>query len=1037
MAIKNKSLLFAVSLLGGVAFYSNTVEAYTITANEIYRQARQGNYSFFQRLARYNGAVNMQNRFGDTAYCVAMRYDDAAAQELLLNYGADAHHPCVKQINEEKEQYARREAQANQRRRTANSSFENDSGNNYLWWGLGALAVGGGVAALASGGGGGGGSHSDGNTSGGNTGGGTGEGSGGGDTGGGDSSGGDDSGNLPSDPSTAPTISADVFRTEEYNNSNYLEGIKAAGAYSYMYTQGENGELISHQANSDAPLEKVKVGVIDTGVYTNKDLDGKIVGGYDLNPYNNMGNIRGYMASPTQHFYIFQQGDKYYIVGAQYMTDEGAWGISREYATDNRTILSHTYEELDDALKAYGLSLDQFTVMNGSGGSTPGSDYANAIDINDIYSLWNAVADLNHGTHVAGLIAANKNDEGSHGVAFENGEIVAVSWDLSSGLADTVKKMVDEDDVRVFSNSWGSASTADDNATDAKQLLYQDMDTMRAYAHVANNGGVWVQAAGNEGQTEPGKYAGIGGLNLSLYGYNGPGKYEVPFLAVTALDYSTRDANAPSGYLDSSYANWCGSASRYCLAAPGTEDVSTGAVQDGVFPDTGTSMSTPVVSGSIALLMGYYPWLSAQNVAYILLETANDEGEYANDQKYGQGALDLEAAVTTPIDGLRLASSSSFDSLTPVGVSKLSLSSSMQNKILKALPKTVTAFDALNRPFEYDTKNLVNETHASNANFRNAVSRMAMGGAKKTVKDEKTGFAFTSSESLNNGGQANLASMEVVSETDAGETRFYYAQNSKYDTPDSVLTPSNNPYLAMNEAYGAENTMKLSDTSKFKLALQTGENGLYERDYEQDNHSFTERSYAFSGEYSFNMTDYLELATMGGMLMENDALLGMNGTGGFGIKDSSTYYMGIRAALNLTPNLSLIAAYYRGYTQGADTPMLAISDLQTESFMVAGEYKLNAKDKVGLSFSSPLSVVKGRASLMYAGGRDNYSDTIYMNKLTTSLTPEAKEYDLGLYYQGEPKEDLSLMGKIQARFNADGEKGVTDYIGIVGMQSNF
>lgn len=64
------------------------------------------------------------------------------------------------------------------------------------------------------------------------------------------------------------------------------------------------------------------------------------------------------------------------------------------------------------------------------------------------------------------------------------------------------------------------------------------------------------------------------------------------------------------------------------------------------------------------------------------------------------------------------------------------------------------------------------------------------------------------------------------------------------------------------------------------------------------------------------MTDYLEIATLGGMLMENDALLGMNGTGGFGIKDSSTYYMGLRAALNLTPNLSLVAAYYRGYTQG-------------------------------------------------------------------------------------------------------------------------
>ena len=154
MAFKNKSMLFAASLLSSVVFYSNSAEAYTITADEIYRQARQKNYGFFQRLARYNGAVNMQNRSGDTAYCVALRYNDEAAQEILLNFGAKDNHPCVRKINDEKEQYARRETEV-QRRYSRSLKLDSDTGNNYLWWGLGALAVGGGVAALASSGGGG------------------------------------------------------------------------------------------------------------------------------------------------------------------------------------------------------------------------------------------------------------------------------------------------------------------------------------------------------------------------------------------------------------------------------------------------------------------------------------------------------------------------------------------------------------------------------------------------------------------------------------------------------------------------------------------------------------------------------------------------------------------------------------------------------------------------------------------------------------------------------------------------------------------
>ncbi len=980
--------------------------AYSLTANEIYRQANHGNTTFLHRLSRYQGAIDLQNYSGNTAYCLALRYNDTQAQNLLENYGANTHHSCVQKVNEQKEQYAQSRTRKNAIRPSSSSYYKtDDSGNNYLWWGLGALAVGGGVAALSSGGGGGSdSSHFEGEISG-----------------------------PPVDSDKKPTISADVFKTQEYSKGNFLDAINAAEAYSYMYSKDDKGNLISHQANSDEQLKKVKVAVVDTGVYSNADLAEKIVGAYDVNDYNHQANIwTSFKAANGFQSYIFFKNGSYYFVQAKPNEKDATQVYMNVGRSENGSYeLSET--ELNKVLADYGLTKDEFSLVNSGNAADPGTSLINKFDIYDLDTVLGVISNINHGTHVAGIVAGNKNDSGMHGVAFENAQIVAVSWDLENNISEIVKTLTDNG-VKVFNNSWGTPANSIINADNASLIQYSD--DAKAYAYAAKGGAVWVQATGNEGLHNSAIQTGLPTVDLSHYGYAGPGKYEVPFLAVAALDYSTKDANAPSGYM-ANYSNWCGSAAGYCLAAPGSTVESTGAVDEGTLAESGTSMATPVVSGSVALLMGYYPWLSAQNIAYILLETANDKGEYANSQKYGQGALDLEAAVTTPIGGLGLPTSASFNSLSSAGLSKLSLSSAMQNKILKVLPKSVTAFDALNRPFQYNTENLVNETHASNANFRNAVSRMAAGSNKKVIKDEKTGFSFSSSETLDNGGKANLASMEVVNETDKGATRFYYAQNSKFDTPENVLTPSTNPYLAMNEAYGAENTMKLSDTSKFKLALQTGENGLFERDYEQDNHSFTERSYAFSGEYSFNMTDYLELATMGGMLMENDALLGMNGTGGFGIKDSSTYYMGIRAALNLTPNLSLIAAYYRGYTQGADTPMLAISDLQTESFMLAGEYRLNAKDKIGLSLSSPLSVVKGRASLLYASGRDNNSDTIYMNKLNTSLTPEAKEYDLGLYYQGQPKEDLSLMGKVQARFNADGEKGVTDYIGILGVQSNF
>jgi hypothetical protein len=365
--------------------------------------------------------------------------------------------------------------------------------------------------------------------------------------------------------------------------------------------------------------------------------------------------------------------------------------------------------------------------------------------------------------------------------------------------------------------------------------------------------------------------------------------------------------------------------------------------------------------------------------------------------------------------------------------SKLLLGTATQSKIKKSLPKMVTAFDALNRPFEYETSKLVSATHASNANFRNEVSHAAISKPSKVIKDEKSGFTFSSHEALAKNGQEHLSEVSVVHETDKGSTRFYYAENSQYTNAESAVRPTSNPYLTMNEAYGAEHTLNLSDVSRLKLSLQTGENGLYGRDYEQDHQSFDERAYGMGAEYSFDLTDYLELSALGGLLYEEDAMLGMNGRGGFAIKDGSTYYAGIKAMFNVTPNFTILAAYYRGYTEGRDTSLLSMSNLETESYMMAGEYKLNKENKIGLSLRSPMSVVKGKSSFRYASGRDNYSDRIYMRRLTSSLKPAAKEYDLGMYYIGEPKEDLNITGKIEARFNADGEKGVTDYLGIMGM----
>ena len=1033
MCRREKFLLFIAVLLLGMRPLVVQAYSYNLSAASIYYQAQQHNEEYFQLLKRYAHAIDLTDNNGNTAYCLALQARDGQTMNYLAQHGANVRHSCVARVVSKRDEQMQKKYPEKQqvRSRYKNRGFFDDDKN--IWYTAGAVAlIGGGVAAIVAGSGGGGGGSGKKQ-----------------DSGGGSKK--NDAPYVYDDVEPAvPSgelhdMSASQFKTKEYKKGNFLDAIRAAEAYSVIYKQDDKGKVFGKQADSDEDLAKIKVGVLDTGTYVHNDLKGTLKKGYDLNQYNRDASIWGYIDSEGNETYVYKKGSLYYY--------------ARFHHGEDNTVYLETYPEgtrpqgvSKEQVEAYvknvsGVNFKDMTLMNGGGYGTPGKDMSSFMtkdpgDGSWMSNWYELATEVSHGTHVAGIIGANKDDKGMHGIAFDNAEIYAMSWDMDQKISSTIKSAV-SDGVQVFNHSWGTSVIegvvdADQTESLLNQGLLDDtyIDVFKSYAYAAKNKAVWVQATGNDGKHNATLENGLGKIDMSKYGYEGAGEHEVPYVAVTALDMATADNTAPSGKI-ASYANWCGSASGYCIAAPGTDVKSTIAVQDSVLSMDGTSMATPVVSGSIALVNGYYPWLSAQNVAWLLLETANNTGEYSNSQKYGRGALDLEAAVKTPIGELSLADGKDFSSLRAAKSNRIALSGIMQKQMEKAMPSTVTAFDELHRPFAYDTSKLMTKTHGSNANFRNEVSRAAIAGPKKVVKDEEKGFQFTQREMLNKGGQANLSSIEVLQQTEEGSTRFYYSEDSKYATGEDVTQPVANPYFAMKEAYGAENMMKLSDNSRLKLSLQTGENGLYDRDYEQDRQGFDERSYAVGAEYSFNLTDYLELAAVGGMLYEEDAMLGMNGRGGFAIRDGSTYYMGLKAALNLTPNMRLMAAYYRGYTQGQDAAMLSISDLETESYMLAGEYQINGQNKVGLSLATPLTVRKGKASFAYASGRDNYSDTIYMNKLTSSLKPAVQEYDLGMYYQGVSEKDLNILGKLEARFNADGEKGLTDYIGIVGLSKSF
>ena len=98
------------------------------------------------------------------------------------------------------------------------------------------------------------------------------------------------------------------------------------------------------------------------------------------------------------------------------------------------------------------------------------------------------------------------------------------------------------------------------------------------------------------------------------------------------------------------FSKGCGDAMYWCMAAPGdsirTTDYDHSSSRDVVVWKSGTSISTPYVSGALAVLRSRLTSMLMSVVLAVLFYTAKDLGDPGVDDLYGHGLVDLGAAVS-------------------------------------------------------------------------------------------------------------------------------------------------------------------------------------------------------------------------------------------------------------------------------------------------------------------------------------------------------------------------------------------------------
>lgn len=211
--------------------------------------------------------------------------------------------------------------------------------------------------------------------------------------------------------------------------------------------------------------------------------------------------------------------------------------------------------------------------------------------------------DAEHGTHVAGIIAANReNTIGIKGVA-DNVQIMSVRVvpdgdERDKDIANAIFYAVDNG-ASIINMSFGKDLSPNKDLVDKAIKYAQKKDVLM------------VHAAGNESSEnfETNNFPNDRYLRNGLF----KSKYADNWIEVGASSWEV----GPD--LVASFSNY--SASVVDLFAPGSSIYSTIPEQKYAEHD-GTSMAAPVVAGVAAILRSYFPELSASEVKDILLQTA-------------------------------------------------------------------------------------------------------------------------------------------------------------------------------------------------------------------------------------------------------------------------------------------------------------------------------------------------------------------------------------------------------------------------------
>ena len=677
----------------------------------------------------------------------------------------------------------------------------------------------------------------------------------------------------------------------------------------------------------------------------------------------------------------------------------------------------------DNAIPAWTLGASGKGVVIGiidSGIDTSNSEFAGRIAPGsaDVAGGGRALtnADSDHGTLVALVAAAARNNSGVVGVAYEA--------DILMMRADSPGSCTSADGCAFFGSAI--ASGIDRAVQSGAKVINISLggsppsaSVRGAIGRASSAGVVVVVSAGNDADsptasqdpTLPDPFAvGIrqaGNGNVIIAGSVNSSN--------VISDFANRAGSEASWYLSALGERIC------CVYDGSVPKITVQNGQNFVTVVSGTSFSAPQIAGAIALLRQAFPNLTAVQAVDLLLSSAKDLGTAGVDVTYGRGLLDIGKAFA-PQGMLSLAST-----LVPLpSGDTIGVTSTAMGDAGRLAPLSAVMLDSYQRAYRVD---LGGRIQSAPLDSRLGAALLAPMDSVASGNDQLSlGFSLARTGPLASSpwqGMLRLSRSDAevarvlagrVAARIASHTRvaFGFAQGADgliaqvqgHSEPafliarspggDFGFARSGETALALRQRLGKWGlTMSAESAHSASTSGQQAGTALYQRHYRDGMTRFT-----IAADRNFGA---LETGLAASWLAEDRTVLGARLNDSFGVAGADSLFLDATAAWPFAPHWRLGAAWRQGYTYARPGGLIAPGSRLTSnawSFDVARQSVFVRGDSLALRIAQPLRVQSGGINfdLPLAYSYDTLSATNGIS--TINLSPSGREVDGELSWRG-------------------------------------